>query len=79
MQLAVRGRLESDVVSCKTIIYRIVDFDVLFYFVSGQDYFNYVVGEQLITDRIQTRLAGLKDEYPIDVNYKKVVLCEPVM
>ena len=49
------------------------------YFVSGQDYFNYVVGEQLITDRIQTRLAGLKDEYPIDVNYKKVVLCEPVM
>ena len=51
----------------------------IMYFVSGQDYFNYVVGEQLITDRIQTRLAGLKDEYPIDVNYKKVVLCEPVM
>ena len=51
----------------------------IMYFVSGQDYFYYVVGEQLVTDRIQTRLAGIKNKYPIDVNYKKVVLCEPVM
>ena len=51
----------------------------IMYFVSGQDYFYHVVGEQLVTDRIQTRLAGIKNKYPIDVNYKKAVLCEPVM
>ena len=50
----------------------------IMYFVSGQDYFNYVVGEQLVADRIQSKLKVLQEQYPLEVDYKKIMLCEPV-
>ena len=51
----------------------------IMYFVEGTDYFNHVVGEQLVADRIQKKLAQVKENYTMDVIYKKVFLCEPVM
>ena len=50
----------------------------IMYFVGGEDYFNYVVGEQLVADRIQQKLSKVKEEYTLDMNFKKVVLCEPL-
>ena len=49
----------------------------IMYFVGGEDYFDYVVGEQLVAERIQTKLEQIKQQYPMVVDYKKIVLCEP--
>lgn len=51
----------------------------IMYFVEGADYFNTVVGEQLVAERIQKKLTAIKEEYPVNVEYKKVLLCEPVV
>lgn len=49
----------------------------IMYFVSGEDYFTYLVGQQLVADRIQEKLLAVRDEYPMEVNYKKIVLFAP--
>jgi hypothetical protein len=48
----------------------------IMYFVHGEDYFEYLVGEQLVADRIQQKVLALAEELPMDVNYKKILLCE---
>lgn len=48
----------------------------IMYFVSGENYFEYLVGEQLVAERIQEKLLAVKAEYPMEVNYKKILLCE---
>ena len=50
----------------------------IMYFVKGQDYFSSVVGEQLVAERIQNKLTAVKEEYPMNAEYKKILLCEPV-
>lgn len=51
----------------------------IMYFVEGVDYFSTVVGEQLVAERIQDKLTVVKEANPVTVDYKKIVLCEPVM
>jgi hypothetical protein len=46
------------------------------YFVSGEDYFQRQVGQQLVAERIQEKLLAVKEELPMEVNYKKILLCE---
>lgn len=48
----------------------------IMYFVSGENYFERLVGEQLVAERIQEKLMVVKEEYPLDVNFKKILLCE---
>lgn len=49
----------------------------IMYFVSGEDYFTYIVREQLIAQRIQDKLTAAQEEYPMEVNYKKIALYAP--
>ena len=35
-----------------------------------------LVGEQLVADMIQRELLEVKAEYPMEVNYRKILLCE---
>ena len=51
----------------------------IMYFVSGENYFEYVVGEQLVAQRIQDELTKVQEAYPMEVNYKKILLCEEPM
>jgi hypothetical protein len=48
----------------------------IMYFVSGENYFEQLVGEQLVADMIQRELLEVKAEYPMEVNYRKILLCE---
>ena len=48
----------------------------IMYFVSGENYFQRVVGEQLVAERIQNRVTELKEEYPMEVAFRKIHLCE---
>lgn len=48
----------------------------IMYFVSGEDYFQRQVGQQLVAERIQEKLLAVKEELPLEVNYKKILLCE---
>lgn len=48
----------------------------IMYFVSGENYFERLVGEQLVAERIQRNLLAIKEELPMEVNFKKVLLCE---
>ena len=48
----------------------------IMYFVSGEDYFQRQVGQQLVAERIQEKLLAVKEELPMEVNYKKILLCE---
>ena len=49
----------------------------IMYFISGEDYFSYVVGQQLVAERIQEKLVAVRDAYPMEVNYKKILLFTP--
>ena len=49
----------------------------IMYFVSGEDYFTYTVREQLISQRIQEKLLAAQQAYPMEVNYKKILLYTP--
>ena len=49
----------------------------IMYFVSGEDYFTIKVGEQLVAQRIQDMLTAAQEEYPMEVNYKKILLYAP--
>lgn len=48
----------------------------IMYFVSGENYFERLVGEQLVAERIQAKLMEIKEEMPMEVNFKKILLCE---
>lgn len=48
----------------------------IMYFVSGENYFERLVGEQLVAERIQEKLMEVKEEMPLDVDFKKILLCE---
>ena len=48
----------------------------IMYFVSGENYFLRQVGEQLVAERIQEKLLAVKEEMPMEVNYRKILLCE---
>lgn len=48
----------------------------IMYFVEGEDYFLYQVAQQLIADRLQVRLTALREANPVEIDYKKIVLCE---
>ncbi len=48
----------------------------IMYFVSGENYFERQVGEQLVAERIQEKLLAVKEELPMEVNFKKILLCE---
>lgn len=48
----------------------------IMYFVSGENYFLRQVGEQLVAERIQEKLLSVKEELPMEVNYRKILLCE---
>lgn len=49
----------------------------IMYFVSGEDYFTYQVSQQLITQRVQQMLLDAQLKYPMEVNYKKILLYTP--
>lgn len=49
----------------------------IMYFVSGEDYFTYIVAEQLVAQRIQDMLLAAQEAYPMEVNYKKILLYAP--
>lgn len=49
----------------------------IMYFVSGEDYFTYIVREQLVAQRIQEKLLTAQETYPMEVNYKKILLYAP--
>jgi len=49
----------------------------IMYFVSGEDYFTLKVGEQLVAQRIQDMLKEAQEQYPMEVNYKKILLYAP--
>lgn len=48
----------------------------IMYFVHGEDYFQKMVGEQLVAERIQNKLTEVREAYPMDVDYKKILLGE---
>ena len=48
----------------------------IMYFVHGEDYFEYLVGQQLVAERIQEKLIAIQEELPMEVSYKKILLCE---
>lgn len=49
----------------------------IMYFVSGEDYFTHIVAEQLVAQRIQDMLLAAQEAYPMEVNYKKILLYAP--
>lgn len=49
----------------------------IMYFVSGEDYFTHIVAEQLVAQRIQDMLLAAQETYPMEVNYKKILLYAP--
>lgn len=49
----------------------------IMYFVSGEDYFTYTVAEQLTAQRIQDMLMAAQENYPMEVDYKKIALYAP--
>ena len=49
----------------------------IMYFVSGEDYFTSQVSQQLITQRVQEMLLEAQLKYPMEVNYKKILLYTP--
>ena len=49
----------------------------IMYFVSGEDYFTYTVGQQLVAQRVQDMLMAAQEAYPMEVNYKKIALYAP--
>jgi len=49
----------------------------IMYFVSGEDYFTYTVGQQLVAQRVQDMLKAAQEAYPMEVNYKKIALYAP--
>lgn len=52
----------------------------IMYFVEGTPYWSYIVGEQLVADRIQELLLAGQETYPATVNYKKIALADtPIM
>lgn len=48
----------------------------IMYFVDGENYFEYVVGEQLVAQRIQDKTTEVMEAFPMEVSYKKILLCE---
>lgn len=48
----------------------------IMYFVSGEEYWLIVTQEQLLSERIESMLAAGTEKYPMEVNYKKIVLGE---
>lgn len=50
----------------------------IMYFVEGEDYCFKVAKEQLVADWIKEKISVAMEEYPLEVNYKKIVLGEMI-
>ncbi len=48
----------------------------IMYFVEGEDYWSYLVGEELVAEKIQEILLAAKEQYPIDINYENICLAQ---
>ena len=48
----------------------------IMYFVSGADYWQIYVGDQLAAQNVQDVLKAAMETYPMEVNYRKIALAE---
>lgn len=48
----------------------------IMYFVEGEDYWSYLVAEEVVADKIQQILLAAKDQYPIEINYENICLAQ---